>query len=114
MDDEPAITAKLPEPGQALGDGEPATFQRGVGFCYIGHLWTRPDQRHVSHENVEQLRKLVQTCFSEEPPCGGNALVFRTFRRTLIFWNVCVHTAEFEHKKRLAGLACPLLAKENG
>ena len=26
MDDEPAITAKLPEPGQTLGDGQPAAF----------------------------------------------------------------------------------------
>ncbi len=118
MDDEPAVAAELPEAGQTLGNREPAAFERGVGVCYIGHLRTRPDQRHVSGQNVEQLRKLIQTGFSQKPSRRRNALVFRAFGRAPIFWSVHIHAAEFEHNERVcrigrsaAGGRKPVLGK---
>jgi hypothetical protein len=60
MDAELAVTTQLPQAGQALRNGEPAALERCIGVCNIGHLRTRTDQRHLSHQNIQQLRELIQ------------------------------------------------------
>src|ERR1051326_8662694 len=66
--DDVASTAHLPEAGEAGLHGKPAKMMRLV----IGEVgleeWSGADERHVSHQHVVELRKLV-----EAPPANDSA-----------------------------------------
>ena len=65
MDSEFTVTAKLPKTGQTPVEQEAsATLQWYIGRCDIWHLRAGPDKRHVSDENIQELRKLIRGLFS--------------------------------------------------
>src|SRR2546425_4030883 len=66
---EPASPVDLPEAGDSgLHLHQAPPVPNVVGFELIGDRGTRPDQRHLPLQYIEDLRELVQTGLSQEPP----------------------------------------------
>jgi hypothetical protein len=94
----------------------PESFLAGKG------TWS--DEAHVSFEDVEKLRKLVQTPFANEPAYGGYAWVVGHLERgslafvedpkfVLQFISVFHHGTELIECKGLSTVTAPLLAEQN-
>ena len=102
-----------------------------IDVDFIGDGGSRANKRHVSFENIEELRKFVKAAFAKEWPNSRVAWIFRDFeRRALRFVDfardetlyillvdqritAAFHGPEFKKGKRSSILADPLLFKEN-
>src|SRR5262245_60178305 len=62
----------LPESGEARLHLEPRRVPQTIGFRSERRR-TRPDQRHVSLEHVQQLRQFVETELAENAPATSHA-----------------------------------------
>src|SRR5579859_864175 len=36
---------------------------------------TRPNQRHLPHYNIKQLRQFIEACFPQKSPCAGDTWI---------------------------------------
>src|SRR5207302_3992342 len=55
--------ADLPETSQSRLHAETAALRGVLEFLhFVERQWTRPDQTHVSDEDVPKLRQLIKTC----------------------------------------------------
>ena len=57
---DPSPGRRLPEPGQARNDGEPAQVPRFVYIHLVRDRRSRADQAHLPAHDVEELRQLVE------------------------------------------------------
>ena len=65
----PASAADLPQPGDArLGFQHPSIVPRLVLLHFIGQRRPRPDERHVAHQHVPDLREFIEARFAEQVP----------------------------------------------
>jgi hypothetical protein len=65
----------LPPAGDALGYGKALALPQVVLFDQVGHLGTRPHQRHLAEEDVEELGQLVERGAAQEMPDARDARV---------------------------------------
>src|SRR5438094_3884322 len=80
----------------------------------LGPLRARPDEAHMPHEDVEELRKLIQT----RPPQEGShtrhsRVALRGPHRPRLLLGVLAHGPKFVQDEDTAVLAGPGLAEEN-
>ena len=84
-------------PGHVVGDrlGEFLDEDRPFG--------TRADQAHVAHQDVEELRQLVQASAAEKgPETGAARVVFLSPDGPGLLLGIDAHAAELEHAECLA------------
>ena len=75
----------LPQPGQPCGSDEPlhaAIFREQLRF--VQGQWTVPHNRHISLEDVDELRKLVNTVFANKLPHPGYPGIFLDFDKCIV------------------------------
>ena len=114
MDGEFAIGAELPEAGHSLWDEQPLMFDGGVVLNDERHLRTRTDERHISQQNVDELRQLIKAGLAQESASGGDARIERGLRRRAVARRRDVHAAELEDAKGSTLLRDTLLTEEDG
>ncbi len=64
VNDEFAIATQLPQSSKTLGNGEAAAFEWSICIGDLGHLRSRPHQRHLAKPHIEQLWQFIQAGFS--------------------------------------------------
>ncbi len=85
---------------------------------------SRPDQRHVAQQYVDQLRQFVDAAFSQVTSDLGNSRIVADFecwtilfavtpQRGFFLFGINAHGSKLDDPKRSAILAFALLSKEN-
>ena len=83
---------------------------------FVFHDWAWPDQRHISSDHVDQLRKLIDGAFADELPKRGDAGVVGQLLRfspfTPGFWICCQKVLELrtgigDHGPQLVAIERP-------
>src|ERR1700737_699179 len=77
------------------------------------HFRARSYQAHLSLQYAHQLRQFVDTYAANEPPHAGETGVFIGGRRTRIFRNIDLHTAELPEHELPAMPPDPVLTEES-
>jgi len=75
VDGECAVGAQLPEAGDAGNRLKSLPLLCAVSLDNKGHLRPWPDERHRSHQYIQQLRQLIHIRFAEKPPNPGNSRI---------------------------------------
>ena len=84
-------------------------------FDEVRPFWSRPDEAHVTVENVEDLRQFVEPGGADEFADFGNArVVFGGQLGTGVFFSIDAHGTEFINLIFLAKAADADLAVEDG
>lgn len=120
-----AAAGDLPDAGDARLDTEPFTLDAAIEQVDIA-LGHRPgaDQAHLAAEDVDQLRQLIDTGFTEESARSGDSRVVfdledRPFRLVEMFdfgksgLGIDMHRAELEHREDVFAQADPLLDEKD-
>src|SRR5215469_1921171 len=113
----------LPQTGKALRHAETALGERVVVGDLAGQSGTRPDQRHVAEQNVEQIRQLVDRGLAQEAPERMQTRIVPDLKdRTRNFVEVhqvlahrvgaVDHRAQFVHLEAPAAHTNPLLREK--
>ena len=77
-------------------------------------LWTRPDEAHVTVQNVDQLRQLVDAQLAQDTTDPGHACVLcRCPARDAVLLRVNAHRAELQAAEYAPAAADPLLCEEH-
>jgi hypothetical protein len=105
-------------PRNARARVEASLFLLGVFIPRLGIVGQHgpgPDQRHISLENIDELRKLVYARCSDKAPNLSHALVALNAKNApLHLLGTRAHGAELIHLVNFAALADTLLREDNG
>src|ERR1017187_10345310 len=81
-----ASAGNLPQPRNSGFDFQyPATVPRLVGCQFIWDWRTGADERHLSFENIQELRQLVEASLTQELPDSSHSRVVRELVYSLAF-----------------------------
>src|ERR1035438_5351742 len=73
-----ASAGNLPQPRNSGFDFQyPAAVPRLVGGQFIWDWRTGADERHLSFENIQELRQFVEASLTQEPPYSSHSRVVR-------------------------------------
>src|SRR5581483_8306192 len=78
-----------------------------------GHFGPGTDKRHVSPEDVEQLRQFIQAQAPQQSSDARNARISRADGRTMVAGSILIHRAELIHTEELAVAADASLREES-
>src|SRR5256885_1975782 len=76
-------------------------------------MGTRPDQRHVADQDIEQLRKLIDIGMAQEPPQTGHTWIVSGDWYEIVALLHHGHRSEFQHANGLVVVAVPRLEKKH-
>src|SRR5438552_3492942 len=76
-------------------------------------MGTRPDQRHVAGQDIEQLRKLIDIGVAQEPSQTGHTWIVSGDLSEIVTLLHHGHRSEFQHTNGLVVVAVPRLAKKH-
>src|SRR5687768_5400443 len=80
-----ASTGHLPQAGDTgLGHEHTSIVPSFELLDFVRKWWARPDERHVSAQDVQELWKLVQTGLSQHPAHKGHARIVDDFEKTAV------------------------------
>src|SRR5262245_49652907 len=119
-----AATLHLPDAGEPGGHVEPPTLPAFARIRFIHGQRPRADQCHVSLENVEELRKLIDAGLPQKCTYfgharivldleGGAVLLVLLGELFLASFGILHHRAEFVDRERPAAQAGALLFEDN-
>lgn len=119
-----AATADLPKACNTRRNFQPFGMPQGVGVCTEGSR-TRTNKAHVATDDVEDLRQLIQTHFSQNPTDASDSWVIadleirpRKFIQVsqlmLQFFSVSDHRAQLAHAKTVTAATSSQLRKKDG
>src|ERR1700735_3658086 len=74
---------------------------------------TRPDQAHLTAEDIENLRQFIQASLADEPSNFGDAVVIVRSPGGAVCLGILIHGSELEDLERLTGQTSALLPKQN-
>src|SRR5207247_3369403 len=127
----PAATIDLPFSRDSRPRSHnPSPVPQRIVVDFVTYGRARTDQRHVTLEDIDELRQLIQTGFPDKPSYRGDSRVVLDLKRAIgVFhflvdeianvllmdrWIVVdVHRTELKAREFLSELSHPLLLKEN-
>jgi hypothetical protein len=106
------ISAKLPQPRNSWDDLMSLPVPRTISPHDEGHLRPRTHHRHVTKQDIHQLRQLVEACPPQNPSKPRNSRVSWRGGRHAIFGGASKHRAELVHIEDLFIAAHPFLHED--
>lgn len=94
MDQVSAVSAKLPQPGDARVDLKALALALSITAHDEWHFRSRPDQAHIAFQHIEQLRQLIKTGAPQVSAYGRDSRIPGIGRRALVRRRADVHRAK--------------------